>query len=100
MDAYSAGRSSATTIDPRFNSLSAIQKRIIQFIQENHTENGVEVRTIARNIHGANAQEIRQVGSSSTPPVEAHCCNSSALETLMDDGHVYTTIDDSHFAVA
>jgi len=27
-------------------------------------------------------------------------CFSAALDALMDDGHVYTTLDDSHFQIS
>ncbi|KAH9843057.1 uncharacterized protein C8Q71DRAFT_735700 [Rhodofomes roseus] len=67
----------------QYAHLPSIQRRIVAFMmsQPQQTE-GTHVAAIARNI-GGDANAI-----------------SEALDRLMDEGHVFTTIDDSHFALS
>ncbi|KAI0345172.1 replication protein A, subunit RPA32 [Trametopsis cervina] len=79
---YAAQGSAAPQRD-QYAHLPPIQRNIINFIlsQPNHTD-GVHVAAIARAV-GGDANAI-----------------SAALDKLMDDGLVYTTIDESHFDVS
>ncbi|GJE87148.1 replication protein A subunit [Phanerochaete sordida] len=85
-----ANGSSAYTVQASTNGtndqwafLPELQRKIVHFIlsQPNHTD-GVHVSAVARAI-GQDAQGI-----------------SLALDQLMDEGHVYTTSDESHFDVS
>ncbi|KAF7792950.1 hypothetical protein EIP86_004053 [Pleurotus ostreatoroseus] len=80
--AYTA-QTGQTASNDQFAHLPPIHRKIIEFIlsQPAH-DDGVHVAAIARAI-GGDAQVI---------------CD--ALDQLMDDGHVYTTIDESHFNVS
>ncbi|KAI0689782.1 hypothetical protein BC835DRAFT_1407741 [Cytidiella melzeri] len=80
--AYTAQGGTAVAQD-KYAHLPPIQRNIINFIlsQPNHTE-GVHIAAIARAA-GGNAHAI-----------------SAALDSLMDDGHVYTTCDENHFDVS
>ncbi|KAI0093709.1 hypothetical protein BDY19DRAFT_268390 [Irpex rosettiformis] len=80
--AYTAPGSTIVAHD-QYAHLPQIQRNIINFIlsQPNHSE-GVHIAAIARAA-GSDAQSI-----------------SSALDALMDDGHVYTTSDESHYDVS
>jgi len=79
--AYAPGARTAAV--DQYAHLPPIQREIINFIllQPTHTE-GVHVAAIARAVGG-----------------DAHAI-SAALDALMDDGHVYTTSDESHFDVS
>jgi len=68
----------------QFAGLPQLQRNIMEFLvgQPSNSE-GVHVGAIARAVQGGDAVQI-----------------SSALDVLMDEGHVYTTIDDSHFQVS
>ncbi|THG98963.1 hypothetical protein EW026_g3304 [Hermanssonia centrifuga] len=82
--AYTAQSHGASAND-QFSHLPAIQRNIVNFILAQPMDvrdNGVHVAAIARAI-GGDAQSI-----------------SGALDKLMDEGHVYTTIDESHFNVS
>jgi len=77
--AYSA-QSSTVAAGDQFNHLPPLQRSIINFIISQPTsEEGVHVAAIARTVGG-----------------DAHMI-SDALDTLMEDGLVFSTIDESHF---
>ncbi|KAG7452416.1 replication protein A, subunit RPA32 [Guyanagaster necrorhizus] len=64
--------------------LPKLQRDIVHFmLKQESNEEGVHVASIARSIGGGDAQMI-----------------SDALDRLMDDGVVFSTIDDSHFSVS
>ena len=68
--------------DP-YAHLPTLQKGIIHYIlRQPHRHDGVHVQDIAKAVHG-DATSI-----------------SAALELLMDEGHVFTTRDESHFDVS
>jgi replication factor A2 len=83
--------------------LPGIQQKIVNFIiSQPKKEEGVHVSLIARAIgKEGDAEKIRFVvfalGCSLKP---GKSVLSDALDKLMDEGIVYTTIDDSHFQVA
>ncbi|EKM55343.1 uncharacterized protein PHACADRAFT_173451 [Phanerochaete carnosa HHB-10118-sp] len=80
--AYTAQASKNGAHD-QFAFLPELQRKIVNFIlsQQSHTD-GIHVSAIARAVGG-----------------DAHAI-SSALDQLMDEGHVYTTCDESHFDVS
>ncbi|KAI1795870.1 replication protein A subunit RPA32 [Ganoderma leucocontextum] len=87
--AYSAS-SSSVAINSAYPNLSPLQRQIITFlISQPKTEEGIHVGAIARHI----------ASISGGAPLNADGI-SKALDELSDQGHVYTTIDDSHFAVS
>ncbi|KAK0228729.1 replication protein A subunit RPA32 [Armillaria fumosa] len=64
--------------------LPKLQRDIVNFmLKQDNSEEGVHVASIARSIGGGDAQKI-----------------SDALDRLMDEGIVFSTIDDSHFSVS
>ncbi|KAK0483813.1 replication protein A subunit RPA32 [Armillaria novae-zelandiae] len=64
--------------------LPKLQRDIVNFmLKQENSEEGVHVASIARSIGGGDAQKI-----------------SDALDRLMDEGIVFSTIDDSHFSVS
>ncbi|KAH9484363.1 Replication factor A protein 2 [Psilocybe cubensis] len=70
----------------QFSHLPALQRNIVRFIMSQPPrEEGIHVAAIAKAI-GAGGQDAHKI--------------SEALDKLMDDGHVFTTIDDSHFNVS
>jgi len=80
--AYSVQAHNAAVVD-HYSSLQPLHRQIVNFIlSQPHNEEGVHVAAIARNVGG-----------------EAHAI-SAALDNLMDDGHVFSTIDESHFNVS
>ncbi|KAI0810958.1 hypothetical protein BC629DRAFT_1018787 [Irpex lacteus] len=82
-NAYTAQASGAGVQHDAYAHLPPTQRKIVNFIlaQANHTE-GVHIAAIARAV-GGDAVAI-----------------SNALDALMDDGHVYTTSDESHYDVS
>ncbi|KAF9562546.1 replication protein A subunit RPA32 [Agrocybe pediades] len=85
MSAYSAQNANSTRHD-QYAHLTELQQAIIHFILDQPPrEEGIHVAQIAKAI-GANADDARKIGN--------------ALDALMDEGHVFTTIDDSHFSVS
>jgi len=83
--AYAAQTSLAGVTD-QFSSLPNLQRAIVQFIMNQPTrEEGVFIGVIAKAM-GAGG-------------VDSHTI-SDALEKLLNNGDVYTTIDDSHFNVS
>ena len=81
--------------------LPAIQRRIVEFMMNQSQQNeGIHVGAIARHI-GGEAHAIRYVSWILSPVGRTlNLVCSEALDRLMDEGHVYTTIDDSHFALS
>ncbi|KAH9935018.1 uncharacterized protein B0H18DRAFT_927723 [Fomitopsis serialis] len=76
-------QSTATGGMEQYAHLPSIQRRIVEFMMSQPQQNeGVHVAAIARHIGG-----------------EANAI-SEALDRLMDEGHVFTTINDSHFALS
>ncbi|KAI0065399.1 replication protein A, subunit RPA32 [Artomyces pyxidatus] len=66
-----------------FSHLPPVQRGIIEFLlAQPENEEGTHVGAIARAV-GANADAI-----------------SEALERLMDEGHIFSTIDEAHFRVS
>jgi hypothetical protein len=65
-------------------------------------ETGLPVGMIAKNLGGNwSAKQIRYAPHLSTQPkFQYSSLNSEALDALMTDGHVYTTVDESHFGIA
>jgi len=67
----------------QFAGLPPLQRSIMEFLMNQpHNEEGVHVGAIARAV-GGDAGNI-----------------SAALDGLMDEGNVFTTIDDSHFQIS
>ncbi|EPS98543.1 replication protein A subunit RPA32, partial [Fomitopsis schrenkii] len=80
--AYDPPSSSATRMEP-YAHLPSIQRRIVEFMMNQPQQSeGIHVAAVARHIGG-----------------DAHAI-SEALDRLMDEGHVFTTMDDSHFALS
>ncbi|KAF9535278.1 hypothetical protein CPB83DRAFT_1641 [Crepidotus variabilis] len=70
----------------QFSNLPAFKRSIVQYILSQATrEEGIHVGVIARAI-GSSEADANQI--------------SQALDELMDEGIVFTTIDDSHFNVS
>jgi len=83
MAAYNPAGGSGNVNTDRFAAYPEIQRKILEFIaSQPDTPDGVRVSAIARAI-GGNASDISQ-----------------ALDTLMDDGQVYSTIDEMHFKLS
>lgn len=76
---------SRSTTSDQFAHLPDVDRTIINFLlSQPQDEQGVHVGFIARAVgKGADAATI-----------------SAALDRLMDEGHVYTTLDESHYAVS
>ncbi|TFK42517.1 hypothetical protein BDQ12DRAFT_278987 [Crucibulum laeve] len=83
-NAYANQSSSVANFD-EYSHLPALQRSIIRFILEQpHNDEGIHVAAIARAI-GTDGDALKI---------------SQALDQLMDEGHVFSTIDDSHFNVS
>ncbi|KIP09545.1 hypothetical protein PHLGIDRAFT_86640 [Phlebiopsis gigantea 11061_1 CR5-6] len=81
--AYTAQASTAGGVNDQWSGLPDLQQRILRFIlAQPNRQDGIPVTAIARAI-GGQAAEI-----------------SEALDILLDEGHVYTTMDDTHFDLA
>jgi len=84
ISAYAAQSTSGGAAD-EFSNLPPLQRAIVRFILEQPpTAEGVHVAAIARSI--SKDGDARKI--------------SDALDKLMEEGHVYSTIDDSHFIVS
>ncbi|KAF9053750.1 nucleic acid-binding protein [Hymenopellis radicata] len=82
-DAYKSPSASVNANSGKWAKLPPMQRQIIeQMLAQPATSEGINVGTIARAI-GGDAKTI-----------------SVALDALMDDGHIFSTIDDSHFKVS
>ncbi|TFY83713.1 hypothetical protein EWM64_g296 [Hericium alpestre] len=80
--AYTAQSRGASSMD-KYAHLPPLPRRIIEFIlQQPPNPEGVHIFAITRSV-GGDAAGI-----------------SDALERLMDDGHIYSTIDEEHFNVS
>ncbi|GBE82162.1 Replication factor A protein [Sparassis crispa] len=78
--AYSGQSNDASAVNDQYSNLPPIQRKIVTFIlSQTRNDEGVHVAAIARAVGG-----------------DAHSI-SEALDKLMDEGHVFSTIDDSHF---
>jgi hypothetical protein len=99
--AYAAQSHTAVANNTQFSHLPKLQYAIVTFIQSQHAnDEGVHVGAIARAV-GGTAVTIRYLSHSACcPPLVWRGYLSNALDTLMDDGLVFTTIDDSHFQIA
>jgi len=77
--------SRSTTVKDEYSHLPSLQQSIVRFISgQPKSDEGVHVAVIARGIGTeGDAQKI-----------------SDALDKLMDDGLVYSTINDSHFNIS
>jgi len=83
MDGPSAYTSQSRAPTNQFAGLPTLQRSIMEFLtSQPYNDEGVHVGAIARAV-GGEAGKI-----------------SAALDVLMDEGLVYTTIDDSHFQVS
>ncbi|KAI0647061.1 hypothetical protein C8Q79DRAFT_957591 [Trametes meyenii] len=88
--AYTAQSTTAAASTTQFAHLPQLQQQIVNFIlSQPRSEEGVHVAAIARHIAATNG--AAQKGANVI---------SEALDHLMDQGHVYTTIDESHFSVS
>jgi len=91
VDAGSGGMSAYATqpgsvVSDQYSHLPNLQRAIVRFIAgQPPRDEGVHVAIIAKAIGGGDV-DARKI--------------SDALDKLMDDGHVFTTIDDSHFNVS
>jgi len=82
--AYSA-QNTAAPLKSEYAELPDLQRRILEFIHsQSNLEEGVHISLVARAVAG--------------PNFDSHQI-STALEKLMDDGFVFTTVDDSHFQI-
>jgi replication factor A2 len=78
-----------------------MQQQIIRFIlAEAKGEEGVHVAAIARHLGGLDAIVIRYDPNRERGQQSLTLCPSESLDKLMDEGVVYTTSDESHFAVS
>ena len=66
----------------QFAKCSPLQKKIAHYLLNQSSEDGTHVSLIAQHVGG--------------DPMEI----SAALEGLLEDGHVYTTVDDEHFLIS
>jgi len=74
----------STAANPQWASLPDIQRRIVEYMASQPViPEGIHARNIASAIPGGNATAIAR-----------------ALDDLMDNGYIYSTIDDSHFALS
>ncbi|KAI0670372.1 replication protein A subunit RPA32 [Trametes maxima] len=88
--AYTAQSTTTAASTTQFSHLPPLQRQIVTFIlSQPRSEEGVHVAAIARHIAANNGGAQKEANSI-----------SEALDGLMDQGHVYTTIDESHFSVS
>jgi len=102
MSAYAAP-SSASALDSQYRHLPPLQQAIVRFMLEQpHSAEGIHVYAIARAVgDGTDAEKIKFAASPNlSEPKKLINCYSAALDSLMDEGLVYTTTDDSHFTLA
>ena len=105
--AYTAQSSAAATSTEKFAHFAPLQRQIMQFIvSQPKSDEGIHVAAIARHVattmgqDQGSAESIRSVILSTIWFRQAKSFYSQALDHLMDQGHVYSTIDDSHFSVS
>ncbi|KAH9854240.1 replication protein A subunit RPA32 [Lenzites betulinus] len=88
--AYTARASAPAANVGQFSHLPPLQRHIIEFIlAQPKTDEGIHVAAIAR-----------QVATILGPEDGSAHKISAALDHLMDQGHVFSTLDDSHFNVS
>ncbi|EMD37987.1 hypothetical protein CERSUDRAFT_48111, partial [Gelatoporia subvermispora B] len=81
--AYSKQTHSAPS-NPQWAHLPDLQRRIVEYMAaQTAIPEGIHARNIAASIPGGNATAI-----------------AGALDDLMDTGYIYSTIDDSHYALS
>ncbi|KAF8636502.1 hypothetical protein AX17_003317 [Amanita inopinata Kibby_2008] len=84
LSAYTAQSHSNDVLSDQLASLPPLQKTIFQFIKTSATgEEGIHVAAIMRSLNIADRSVI-----------------DPAIERLLDEGHIFTTMDDSHFNVS
>jgi len=84
--AYSAGGQTTLAEKANYAHLPVLERTILECIQSGpKREDGINVEYIAKRVCS---------GSVSANDL------STALDRLMDDGHIYSTIDESHFMIA
>lgn len=85
--------------------LPQMERSICQFlIKQPPQDEGIHIKVITKGVPGAGASDVRFVSelkllvtcSSSYFPLR----DSAALDRLLDEGHVFTTMDDSHYALS
>lgn len=103
-DASAYAAPSTTIQSDSYAHLPKLQQLIVHFMAEQPpSAEGIHVSAIARAVGnaGGGAQKIRYVLCTSASDVmNAETVLSAALDSLMDEGLVYTTSDDSHFTLA
>lgn len=79
-----------------------LQQKIARFISNQpRSDEGVHVSIIARAIgKEGDAEKIRSEQQFGKCGSNANSRDSDALDKLMDEGLVYSTIDDSHFNIS
>ncbi|KAI0362110.1 replication protein A subunit RPA32 [Trametes cingulata] len=88
--AYTAQPTTAAANTTQFAHLPPLQREIIAFIlSQPKSDEGIHVAAIARHIAATSGGDQKDAAAI-----------SQALDQLMDQGHVYSTIDDSHFSVS
>ncbi|WWC70927.1 uncharacterized protein I206_104879 [Kwoniella pini CBS 10737] len=75
---YSAGIQNQSN-DSAFNGLPVLQRRIMEFVSKDETDDGVHVSLISRQVGSGNGEDVME-----------------AVEQLMNDGLLFSTIDDLH----
>ncbi len=99
-DAYKSPSASMNANAGKWAKLPPVQRKIIEhMLAQPPTSEGINVATIACAI-GGDAKTIRSVKIPNGLFKCSICSVSAALDALMDDGHIFSTIDDSHFKVS
>ncbi|KIY43364.1 replication protein A, subunit RPA32 [Fistulina hepatica ATCC 64428] len=82
------GAATSEALKDEFSTLTVMQRKIMQYMVSESSEEGVHIGAIARHVGGGNqsASHAQTI--------------SDALDSLLDNGLVYTTIDESHFRVS
>ncbi|KAI0256801.1 hypothetical protein BJV78DRAFT_309627 [Lactifluus subvellereus] len=83
LSAYSAAQGHQSEVQDQYSHLQPVPRSIVQFmLNQPQTREGVHVGAIVKAI-GADAESIEQ-----------------ALERLMDEGTIFSTIDEAHFQIS
>ena len=102
-DASAYAAPSTSMSSDAYTHLPKLQQAIIRFMAEQPpSSEGIHVFAIARAV-GGGATDAQKISCATySTKVCAHPYNvlSAALDSLMDEGLVYTTSDDSHFTLA
>jgi replication factor A2 len=89
-----------------YSLLPALQQQIVRYLISQDAKDGLHVATIARGLgmDKSEAQKLRSVtlllDDVSRVLIRELYLHSEALDALMDGGHLYNTIDETHFAVS